>query len=106
MVEKLNLAIVPHPNPYKVEWLNQGKEISVNSQVLLTFSIGNAYKDQICCDVLPMDACHLLLGRPWQYDRKTIHTLTTLMLAFEKDIKKIMLMPYKFRKKQPPPFHS
>ncbi len=25
------------------------------------------------CDVVPMDACNILLGRPWQYDRDTIH---------------------------------
>jgi hypothetical protein len=25
------------------------------------------------CDVVAMDACHLLLGRPWQYDRRAHH---------------------------------
>ena len=30
-------------------------------------SIGE-YKDKMLCDVTEMDACHLLLGRPWQYD--------------------------------------
>ena len=25
------------------------------------------------CDVQDMTACHVLLGRPWQYDRKTLH---------------------------------
>ncbi|XP_074317906.1 uncharacterized protein LOC141654103 [Silene latifolia] len=24
-------------------------------------------------DVLPMDACHLLLGRPWEFDRDSVH---------------------------------
>ncbi|KAK2971902.1 hypothetical protein RJ640_011683 [Escallonia rubra] len=33
-----------------------------------------AIQDQaVYCDVVPMDACHILLGRPWQYDRKTMH---------------------------------
>ena len=31
-------------------------------------SIESSYKDQIVCDVLDMDVCHLLLGRPWQHD--------------------------------------
>ena len=32
------------------------------------FSIGR-YNDQVECDVVPMQACQLLLGRPWLYDR-------------------------------------
>jgi hypothetical protein len=35
----------------------------------VSFSIGVRYKDKMWCDVVAMDACHLLLGRPWQYDR-------------------------------------
>ena len=23
----------------------------------------------VLCDVMPMDVCHILLGRPWKYDR-------------------------------------
>ena len=36
------------------------------------FSIGK-YKDEVLCDVILMEACHILLGRPWQFDRKSIH---------------------------------
>ena len=38
----------------------------------LTFSVGT-YEDVVICDVLPMDACHVLLGRPWQFDRRSTH---------------------------------
>ena len=31
------------------------------------------YCGQTLCNVLPMDACHLLLGRPWLYDNHVIH---------------------------------
>lgn len=34
--------------------------------------IGN-YHDEVLCDIMPMDICHLLLGRPWQFDRQAIH---------------------------------
>jgi hypothetical protein len=30
----------------------------------MEFQIGT-YKDQVLCDVMPMDVCHVLLGRPW-----------------------------------------
>ena len=35
-----------------------------------------AYKlslDELCCDIIPMDACHILLGRPQLFDRKVVH---------------------------------
>jgi hypothetical protein len=32
--------------------------------VLVSFSIGR-YKDEVVCDVVPMHAGHILLGRPW-----------------------------------------
>ncbi|GJR59175.1 transposon ty3-G gag-pol polyprotein [Tanacetum coccineum] len=47
-----------------------GKGIRVSHQVLLSLSIGRSYTDKIWCDVLPMDAYHVLLGRPWQFDRR------------------------------------
>ncbi|KAL0355332.1 UNVERIFIED_CONTAM: hypothetical protein Sradi_3980100 [Sesamum radiatum] len=52
MVEKLNLATTKHPNPYKLQWLNDYGEIWVSKQVLVSFSIGN-YKD----DVHSANAC-------------------------------------------------
>jgi len=27
----------------------------------------------VLCDVVPMSACHILLGRSWQFDRHVIH---------------------------------
>ena len=38
----------------------------------IAFCIGK-YVDEVVCDVVPMKASHLLLGRPWQYDRKVTH---------------------------------
>ena len=30
--------------------------------------IGKYYKDEIICNMVDMDACHILLGRSWRYD--------------------------------------
>lgn len=57
----------------KLQWLSRGSELQVDKQVLISFSIGRSYKDEVLCDVLPMEACHMLLGRPWQFDRKVKH---------------------------------
>ena len=63
MVEKLNLQVVPHPKPYKLQWINENGKLSVDKQVEIKFFIGN-YKDKVLSDVVPMEACHILLGRP------------------------------------------
>jgi len=61
LVKKLNLALKPYPKPYKLHWLNEDGDIKVKHQVDIKFSIGK-YKDRVICDVIPMEACHILLG--------------------------------------------
>ncbi|XP_049366987.1 uncharacterized protein LOC125831906 [Solanum verrucosum] len=39
---------------------------------MIKFKIGK-YQDEVLCDVVPMQACHVLLGKPWQHDRSTKH---------------------------------
>lgn len=72
-VEKLELVVAPHPSPYTNQWLNQGKGIHVSSRCLIVFSIGKSYKNELWCDVIPTDACHLLLGRPCLFDKRVTH---------------------------------
>jgi hypothetical protein len=72
MVENMELETTDHPNPYKVSWLQKGHQVNVTKQCLVDIKIGG-YNDKILCDVIPMDVCHLLLGRPWKYDRNVIH---------------------------------
>jgi len=64
VVDKLGLLTISHTKPYKLQWLSEVGEIIVNKQVLINFSIGK-YKDEVLCDVVPMEATHVLLGRPW-----------------------------------------
>jgi hypothetical protein len=84
MVEKLELKTTKHPSPYKVSWLQKGHRVSVTKQCLVKFKIGN-YHDEILCDVIPMDVCHILLGRPWQYDRNVVHDGRMNTYTLEKD---------------------
>ena len=73
VVNKLNLPTELRPFPYKLAWLDQKTDLLITRRAMISFSVGNSYKDQIQCDVAPMDACHLLLGRPWIYDRRIHH---------------------------------
>jgi len=93
MVKKLKLPAITHPHPYTIQWLNQGKGIQVNSRCLVSLSIGKHYSDEVWCDIIPMDACHILLGRPWLFDRKVLHDGCLNTYSFSKDGKKITLAP-------------
>ncbi|XP_021747683.1 uncharacterized protein LOC110713541 [Chenopodium quinoa] len=72
LVKKLDLKTTRHPTPYKLSWIDKSKSTGVRKQCLVKFQIGS-YVDEILCDVIPMDACHILLGRPWQSDKKSVH---------------------------------
>ncbi|CAO2820911.1 unnamed protein product [Amaranthus hypochondriacus] len=72
VVSKLKLATRDHEEPYKLNWLNDSTGIRVRKQALVSYSIGG-FEDERWCDVIPMDACHLLLGRPWQFDHNSEH---------------------------------
>ena len=44
----------------------------VTEKCLVKFKIGH-YFHEVFCDIMPMDCCHISLGRPWQYDRYVVH---------------------------------
>eukprot|EP00253_Pinus_taeda_P017366 PITA_17366 len=84
MVEKLGLKRLKHPTPYKVSWPKKGHQLLVDEQCEVEFHIGK-YQDKVVYDIMPMDVCHILLGRPWQYDRKVTHDGKTNCYKFMKD---------------------
>eukprot|EP00253_Pinus_taeda_P029863 PITA_29863 len=94
MVEKLGLKRLKHPTLYKVSWLQKGHQLLVDEQCEVEFHIGK-YHDTVVCDIMPMDVCHILLGRPWQYDRKVTHDGKTNCYKFTKDGVKHTLVPIK-----------
>jgi hypothetical protein len=100
MVEKLELETTDHPSPYKVSWLQKGHQVSVTKQCLVDIQIGG-YNDKILCDVIPMDVCHLLLGRPWQYDRNVIHDGKMNTYTLEKNRRTHMLLLIKDKEVKP-----
>ena len=58
----MNMDTKPHPRSCKLQWLSEGEEVQVKQQAGVSFSIGK-YEDKILCDVVPMEASHILLGR-------------------------------------------
>ncbi|PRQ42827.1 putative nucleotidyltransferase, Ribonuclease H [Rosa chinensis] len=68
LVEYLQLPAQPHEAPYSLEWVKKGPQVRVVESCKVPVSIGKHYKDEVLCDIIDMDACHILFGRPWQYD--------------------------------------
>ncbi|XP_057811708.1 LOW QUALITY PROTEIN: uncharacterized protein LOC131025929 [Salvia miltiorrhiza] len=92
VVERLGLTTEKHPKPYRLQWLNETGIIRVTKQVKVPFRIGT-YEDAVVCDVIPMQASHILLGRPWQFDRRAIHDGYTNKYSFTYKQKKVSLVP-------------
>ncbi|XP_074304739.1 uncharacterized protein LOC141639529 [Silene latifolia] len=72
LVDNLKLPTKNHPKLYKLHWLDGNNGILVKKQALVSLKLG-PYEDEILCDVIPMNACHILLGRPWQFDHRVEH---------------------------------
>ena len=90
-VNLLGLHITPHPNSYRVSWIDATSvPVSTRCLVPITFAL---YHDQVWCDIIPMELGSILLGRPWLYDvNATIQGRTNICL-FEHNGKKIQLNP-------------
>ncbi|XP_068649233.1 uncharacterized protein [Aristolochia californica] len=100
-VQKLQLKTDRHPKSYKLTWLTKGIEVLVDQCCLVSFSIGMKYFDTVWCDVASMEACHVLLGRPWQYDRRVLHDGRKNTFSFNNNEKKIVLAPHQARPTPP-----
>ena len=63
-VRMLKLPVKKHPNPYSIGDIKAAEKIKVKELCKIPFSIGK-YRDEVYCDVVDMDVCQLLSGRPW-----------------------------------------
>jgi hypothetical protein len=59
-VGKLALTTKPHPRPYHIQCLNNSAKAKLIKLVRINFAIGS-YHDVVECDVVPMQASHILL---------------------------------------------
>ena len=92
LVDRLHLKTLKHEQPYKLQWLSECGEVKVTKRVLVSFPMGK-YCDEVLCDVVPMQACHILLGRPWQFDKKVTHDGYHNRYSFILNKRQVILIP-------------
>lgn len=92
VVEKCKLKRLTHVSPHKSSWLNKRKSFTIEEKVWLEFELGE-YKDRVLCEIIPMDAFHQILGRPWEYDVKAQHSGEKNTYIIEKDGRKFKMDP-------------
>jgi hypothetical protein len=63
-IKWLALPTMPHPQPYTIGWLCQGSNLCVSQQCRLSYGI-KPFKDEVLCDVSPLEFCDVLLGQPY-----------------------------------------
>lgn len=60
----------------------------------MCFNIG-PFRDNILCDVVSMSSYHVLLGRPWKFDREAIYDYRINLITIEKGGQKFTLASFK-----------
>ncbi|XP_074288194.1 uncharacterized protein LOC141613360 [Silene latifolia] len=77
----------------QIEVAQQRAEVKADKQCLVSFSIGKNYINEALCDVIPMDGCHIIHGRPWKFDRYSVHYGKDNPYTFKFGSRKIILSP-------------
>jgi hypothetical protein len=70
--KRLNLTMTQHPQPYTIGWLSQGWDIRVSQQCVLHYDI-KPFKDEVLCDVSPLEVCDVFLGQPYMWKHHVVY---------------------------------
>jgi endoglucanase Acf2 len=90
-VTKIGLMTHAHTHPYYIWWLNNSGKAKVTHTARVQFSIGT-YHDYADCNVVPMQSCSLLLGRPSEFDTDVVHHGRSNKYTLMHNGKKIILL--------------
>jgi hypothetical protein len=72
VIKRLDLSITPHPQPYTIGWLRQGRDLHISQQCHLPYNI-KPFKDEVLCDIYPLEVCDVLLGKPYLWKRHVVY---------------------------------
>jgi hypothetical protein len=62
VVRWLALPTTFHLQPYTIGWLCQGSDLCISQKCHLSYEI-KPFKDEVLCDVSPLEVCNVILGQ-------------------------------------------
>jgi hypothetical protein len=91
VVNNLVYETKSHPKPYPLGWICGDNNLQVTRQCKIKFAITSNYVDEVELDIVPLDICEIVLGRPYLYDRKAIFYREENKYCFKKDGKEYIV---------------
>jgi hypothetical protein len=64
--------VTPYPQPYTIGWLHQGRDLCVNQPCFVPYDI-NPFKDDVLCDIDPLEVCNVILGQRYLWKRHDVY---------------------------------
>jgi hypothetical protein len=77
VVKWMDLPKTPHPQPYTIGWIFQGRDLHVNQQCHLPYDI-KPFKDEVLCDISPLEVCDVILGQPYLWKHHDVYEFRPL----------------------------
>ncbi|XP_074362222.1 uncharacterized protein LOC141702444 [Apium graveolens] len=82
-----------HEKPYTLGWVSKNLQVRVSLICKVSISIGKHYKEEVMCDVLDMDICHVLLCHPWKFETDVTYNGHDNVMLFKWGSHKIAMAP-------------
>jgi hypothetical protein len=72
VVKWLNLPTLLHLQPYNIGCLTPRRDIRISQQCRLPYDI-KPFKDEVMCDVAPLEVSDVLLGQPYMWKHHVVY---------------------------------
>ncbi|GJU59589.1 hypothetical protein Tco_1237355 [Tanacetum coccineum] len=92
LVKDFKIPTEPRHSPYQIRWIKKGLTLKVTTICKVHLAIGKHYNELVICDVIDIEACHVLLGRPCQHDMDATHQGKSNMYLFRWSRKTIAML--------------